>query len=241
MMKYLLAEGGARPVVIRGAMQHWPALTKWQDLAYLSRVAGRRTVPVELGQHYLQEGWGTALMTLDDFIAQHMAPEPAAAAAAEAAATAAAAAAQPQRGYLAQHQLFEQVPALAADIATPDYCMLGEAGVSSVNAWFGPGGTVTPLHQDPEHNLLAQVVGRKYVRLYHPKHTQRLYPHASGMHTNTSQVDLDAVDELVFPEFAGTPFTDVVLQPGDMLYMPPKHWHYVRSLSVSFSVSFWWS
>jgi hypothetical protein len=29
-------------------------------------------VPVELGQHYLQEGWGTSLMTLDDFITQHM-------------------------------------------------------------------------------------------------------------------------------------------------------------------------
>jgi hypothetical protein len=59
--------------------------------------------------------------------------------------------------YLAQHQLFEQIPALAADILTPDYCMLGSKGVSSVNAWFGPAGTVTPLHQDPEHNLLAQV------------------------------------------------------------------------------------
>lgn len=89
--------------------------------------------------------------------------------------------------------------------------------------------------------LHLQVVGRKYVRLYHPKYTQSLHPHESGMHTNTSQVDLDAVDEHRFPGFARTPFTDVVLQPGDMLYMPPKHWHYVRSLSASFSVSFWWS
>lgn len=36
------------------------------------QVAGRRTVPVEVGQHYMQEDWGTSLMTLDDFIHQHI-------------------------------------------------------------------------------------------------------------------------------------------------------------------------
>jgi lysine-specific demethylase 8 len=47
------------------------------------QVAGRRTVPVELGAHYLQEGWGTRLMTLDQFIRQHvLTAAPAAAAAA---------------------------------------------------------------------------------------------------------------------------------------------------------------
>jgi len=54
-----------------------------------------------------------------------------------------------------------QVPALAADVLTPEYCSLTEdeekGGVQAVNAWFGPAGTVTPLHTDPHHNLLAQV------------------------------------------------------------------------------------
>ena len=36
------------PVVIRGAMQHWPAMTKWQSTDYLKQTAGTRTVPVEV-------------------------------------------------------------------------------------------------------------------------------------------------------------------------------------------------
>lgn len=39
---------------------------------------------------------------------------------------------------------------------------------------------------------------------------------------------------------AALPFQDVVLGPGQMLYIPPGWWHFVRSLSTSFSVSFWW-
>lgn len=36
-------------------------------------------------------------------------------------------------------------------------------------------------------------------------------------------------------------FVDCILEEGEMLYIPPKWWHYVRSLTTSFSVSFWWS
>ncbi len=37
-----------------GAIEHWPALSRWRDLSYLLRVAGGRTVPVEVRQRTTQ-------------------------------------------------------------------------------------------------------------------------------------------------------------------------------------------
>lgn len=50
-----------------------------------------------------------------------------------------------------------QINELRKDIFIPDYCFTGGGELRSLNAWFGPAGTVTPLHHDPHHNILAQV------------------------------------------------------------------------------------
>ena len=55
------------------------------------------------------------------------------------------------------------------------------------------------------------------------------------------KVDLDNVDEKEFPKVVNLEFLDCILNEGEMLYIPPRWWHYVRSLTTSFSVSFWWS
>lgn len=138
----------------------------------LAQVAGHRTVPVEVGGTYLEEGWGTAMMTLAEYIQLHVCGCPGDASSPGSGSHSSPATAAPQGGrprlaYLAQHQLLEQVPALRRDICTPDYIALGEQGLDSVHAWFGPAGTVTPLHQDPQHNFLAQVGPGAGLRMAH--------------------------------------------------------------------------
>ncbi len=243
------------PVVLTGCLAHWPAWEEggaraWRDLGYLKRVAGARTVPVEVGKGtYLsgaeEGGWGQRLMPLGEFIDRfvvrgHGERE----------------GEGEETGYLAQHELFEQLPALRRDILVPDYCALeddegedeegegqGQAdegdGRVIVNAWLGPAGTVSPTHTDPYHNLLAQVVGAKAVRLFPPEQTPCLYPHRGLMHNN-SRVDPKAPDLARFPRFAEAAPLHCVLEEGEVLYIPPLWWHHIESLSVSFSVSFWW-
>uniref|UniRef100_A0A672YBI0 Lysine-specific demethylase 8 n=1 Tax=Sphaeramia orbicularis TaxID=375764 RepID=A0A672YBI0_9TELE len=219
-----------RPVILEATADHWPAFNEhpW-SVEYLRSVAGCRTVPVEVGSRYTDEEWSQTLLTVNEFIDQYVLNRVSDGAKAV--------------GYLAQHQLFDQIPELKEDIRIPDYCCLGDGDEDdiTVNAWFGPGGTVSPLHQDPQQNFLVQVVGSKYIRLYSPEDTDKLYPHQSSLLHNTSQVEVENPDTERFPEFARAPYLECVLQPGDVLFIPVQHWHYIRSLELSFSVSFWWS
>lgn len=245
----------AEAIVMENIIDHWPALNDhpWHSMSYLLSVAGERLVPVEFGSQYTDSDWSQRMMPFREFVNNYVQV---------------GTGSKNEIAYLAQHDLFHQVPRLEQDIIIPDYCYVTpnitehyERQPSDVitNAWFGPGGTVSPLHHDPYHNLLAQVVGSKYIRLYAPDESSRLYPHA-GMMSNTSQVNVEKVDGDRFPNFRDAKYVECILKAGQVLYIPvsvltnayrqcpkisyhltiqPKWWHYVRSLETSFSVSFW--
>jgi Cupin-like domain len=216
----------ARPLIVTGIMGNWPALEKWNSTAFWLKKTfdGKRLVPIEVGRSYTDDGWGQKIVPfgefLDDYILekrdhqQSQGPNEMLDNASEERLT----------GYLAQHDLFQQIPSLWSDIAAPDYCYLdapppkegtpvaiklskgstkqtgkpscrpfkaasqqlqGDADSSKedappnevhTNMWFGPEWTISPLHHDPYHNILCQVVGKKYVRLYSPDDSHRLYP-----------------------------------------------------------------
>ena len=144
--------------------------------------------------------------------------------------------------YCSQHPLFHQLPHLLQSFCVPAYG-LGRIGMAPPNAWIGTRGTVTTLHSDPDENLLCQVAGWKYVRLYARDQGDRLYARTlrAGTPTEfgTSPVRIERPDLVAHPLFADAVYTECILHPGDVLYLPKQHWHYVRSLTTSVSVNFW--
>jgi lysine-specific demethylase 8 len=168
-------------IMPKGVIDDWPAFHQhpWASMDYLLSVASDRVVPVEIGSQYTDSNWKQKMMRFSDFIQDYIID-----------------AKQHRQAYLAQHDIFYQIPRLEQDILIPDYCYIeprltkwySARPIDVIkNAWFGPKGTVSPLHQDPYHNLLAQVVGSKYIRLISPEETEQIYPRG-GLMTNTSQV-----------------------------------------------------
>ncbi|KAK4081552.1 uncharacterized protein Triagg1_2293 [Trichoderma aggressivum f. europaeum] len=270
MFDKYMNEGNPLPVVFTDLTKEWPAFSDmpWNSPEYLlSRTfGGRRLVPVEVGRSYVDQGWSQELVQFKHFLAKYIDPS-----ITTTTSTHPNERLQPDKiGYLAQHNLFQQIPALRNDIRVPDFCWADvpphptdpaknqtPVHVPQLNAWFGPAKTITPLHTDGYHNLLCQVVGTKYVRLYAPEETGRLRPrgmeHGVDM-SNTSELDVGVLEgwdedgddggndwESIRKQFKDVPYWETVLNPGDTLVIPIGWWHYVRSLSISFSVSFWWN
>ena len=167
--------------------------------------------------------------------------------------------------YMAQHQLLLQIPELRNDILVPHYCALGE--LQTVNVWIGTAGTVTALHYDLDDNFLVQVAGYKYLgssfvpialssasrdarhprylRLYSPDEGDHLYAKDAPRDrqkkhgASYSPVRVERPDLQVHPDFEKANFVETILGPGEMLFIPKRWWHYVRSLTTSVSVNFW--
>jgi hypothetical protein len=100
--------------------------------------------------------------------------------------------------------------------------------------WFGPAGTVTPLHHDTLMLCHTQVVGRKRWRFVSPLQWDKVYNH-SGVF---SPVDVDRPDFVRHPAFREARVLEVVVEPGETVFLPLGWWHQVASLDVSLSFSY---
>ena len=226
---------GDRPLAIRGAVKHWPAMRRWTR-DYFESLFGERKVPID----YSSDGFLTYTAEQDHNAKRDDVPF------SEAAAEIQDPAAE-RRCYLRNVSLPDLFPELVADIETPP--LIGDPEKVVMNHfWFGAAGCTTSLHHDWPSNFLTQVVGRKRLLLFAPDQTSNVYPASDQAPGPDDTIDLrehslvnpEQPDEDRFPLFREAQGLTVVLDPGDMLWLPPEWWHQVTALDTCVSVNFWW-
>ena len=106
--------------------------------------------------------------------------------------------------------------------------------------WFGRASAaalVTRLHCDLANSFLAQIHGRKRVRLYAPGQEGAVYALDAFNTYRPCRVDVAAPDLTRFPRFADASSVDVMLEPGDLLVIPTGWFHCVWALDHVLSIS----
>jgi len=215
------------PVVIRNLASWWSAL-EW-DLNYFRSFAGDTKLPVKIGD--VSKGvlkdvrLNDYLDSLAEFEIRLRAGEGATA-----------------PGYLHDVPFFRLFPILRADVEPFPLQLFPEWYWPNwhqyVQYFMGPTGSVTPLHFDTlmTNNLFFQVVGRKRFILIPME--QRGCCYMRGW--RWAQFDPSEPDFAAFPRSVAVTPTAVVLEPGEVLYIPPGTLHYVQALSMSISFNIDW-
>jgi lysine-specific demethylase 8/hypoxia-inducible factor 1-alpha inhibitor (HIF hydroxylase) len=112
--------------------------------------------------------------------------------------------------------------------------------IGNLNLWVAPGGHMECLHYDTLDGILMQLHGTKKVLLFPPNQTYNLYPFSVFVHLLRG-LELRAWFSKVYPEnpdFAAFPKfkqaldnkQEVLLQPGEIIYIPACWWHEVTAL-----------
>jgi hypothetical protein len=205
-----------RPLVVSDLARDWPALTNWTP-DRLAEQHGAREVRVydasfgTPGRGYMGS---IDTMSFADFLRETQTRG------------------RDLRMFL--YNLSRQIPELLNDVCLPDVGL--RFSKRFVFSFFGCQGSTTPLHYDIDMGDVLHTVirGQRRVRLFPPQQSPLLYRHPC---TVRSYVDLDDPDFAQFPALAGARGYEVLLRPGDTLYMPSGWWHEFHYLEAGIGVS----
>ena len=211
-----------RPVIITGMMDDWPAMRKW-NLDYFAAKFGDREVNVQMnrdaGANYeMNSERYTRQVRFGEFV--KMVRD----------------AGQTNDFYLTAnnntrnrtilHELWDDI------IEFPEYLRNDMPGHRFF--WLGPAGTVTPFHHDLTNNFMAQVIGRKLLKIAPSWDMPLMRNH----HHVFSQVDGRVAPADPDPSSERPQILECILNPGEILFLPIGCLHYVQGLDISVTVSF---
>ena len=211
-----------RPVIIQGAMDNWAAMNKWSP-AWLKQNFGERVVEVQANRnsdrmYEINMDNHKKQMLFGDYVDMITNNE------------------STNDFYMTAYNTSKNSEALKElwnDIdMLPEY--LDAQSDRKGFFWFGPAGTITPLHHDLTNNFMAQVCGRKLIKLV----TACQMPYVYNHYHCYSEIDMDNIDYARYPLFQKANVMELILEPGEILFLPIGCWHYVRGLDISITMSF---
>jgi hypothetical protein len=202
------------PALITGLMTAWPALARWSP-AYFKERLGDVAIVVTTGRESDPDYDRNYTAHLDTTTMARFADR-------------VAAAGESNDFYMVSNNRNLEASALRPlldDVVIPTDYLDPERLQGCVSLWFGPRGTLTPLHHDTTSVLFCQIVGKKRFRMIAPQETSLL----AGARDYYASI-ADARE--------GAPVKEVVVSAGEALFLPVGWWHEVLSLEPSISLSF---
>ncbi len=215
-----------RPVILTGEMAGWPALTRWTP-DYLKAAIGDRPIEFQgerTGNRQFERDKGAHRQEapFNAFIDRILRPDAG------------------NDAYITAYNSARNAEALSVlqgDLGFLDKFLDPNAAAPYGMMWIGPAGTLTSLHHDLTNNLIAQIAGRKRIKLAPAAEVGKLY---NDRHVFSEISDLEdpALDLTRHPRLATLRLYDVLLEPGEILFVPLGWWHQVRSLDFSVTMTF---
>jgi ribosomal protein L16 Arg81 hydroxylase len=126
---------------------------------------------------------------------------------------------------------------LQADLGLLSKFLTHQVEPPSGMIWIGPKGAFTPLHHDLTNNFIAQVVGRKHIKLLPANEVGRLF-NQTDVFSEITDLDDPCLDLQTYPRLNGARVYDIVLEPGEILFAPLAWWHQVRALDFSVTLTY---
>lgn len=138
--------------------------------------------------------------------------------------------------------IFDHAPQLIEDFTWPEHLMKGFVKKYPM-LFTGGESSITHMHFDIDlsHILHTQFVGRKRVLLFENHEQHKLYRKPFEVlsladFSNYSQGNGNP-DYKKFPALKFAVGYDVILNPGDTLFMPAGYWHHMEYIDAGFAMS----
>jgi ribosomal protein L16 Arg81 hydroxylase len=104
-----------------------------------------------------------------------------------------------------------------------------------VHIYTGIRGAIAESHFDGSRNFAASFGGLRRWILAHPNQCESLYLYPNGHPSKRhSEIDWSKPDYESHPNFANAQANEIILKPGEVLYLPTYWFHYIVSLNINY-------